>query len=247
MRGKLKFGTGMIGFQDMAVPLLYSRSFQANLRSDGLVPADSMDNLYGVAAMFALGLSYQLNSSSTLGYRLSYHNIAGLINQTEARAASYSSIHSDLTATYLLTPKIKVGVGVVGKRNIFSNIARGHTVLSLAPLAELTVIATPETSLRGYADYSMLARLGRYQGTDLLGRRFHDATVKLSSLGLEIEHLLTDTAMLSVALEQGLTQINIPDVGIHEHIPLTNRLPAPRILSLQTRVFSIGLVRTLGS
>ena len=246
VQGKIKFGTGMIGFQDMAVPLLYSRSFQARLRSDGLVPADNMDDLYGVAAMFALGVSYQRNAY-TLGYRLSYYNIAGLINQTDARAASYSSVNSDLTAAYLLTPKVKVGVGVVAKRNIFSNIAQGHTILSLAPLAEFTVIATPDTTLRGYADYSMLARLGRYQDAELLGRRFHDANIKSSSLGFEIEHLLTDTAILSVVIEQSLTKVNVPDVGVHAGIPLVNRIPSPRILSLQTRVFSVGLVRVLGN
>ncbi|MDE3268828.1 MAG: hypothetical protein OYH77_00920 [Pseudomonadota bacterium] len=245
LRAKIRFGTSMVGFQDMSTPLLYSRAFQARLRSDGLVPADAMDDLYGVAATFALGLAYPFDRYE-LGYRLSYSSVAGMLNQTVNGAASLSSLNSDLTATYMLTPKFRIGVGVVGKHNSFSNIAQGHSLLSLSPLAELSVVATSDTTLRGYVDYALAARLGKARSSELFGSAFPNSRVRSGGFGIEVEHRLTELAMLAIGFEQSITHLKIPDVGIDSPIPLAERIPSPRILSLRTQALSIGLVRTFG-
>ena len=244
----LRFGADMISFQDIYVPLSKTDYFRPHLRADGKVRKEDMQDNLGFGIGFAMGISYARADYIFL-YNLHYRRTGASIGMDGVgEATSYASLVSDVSALYAVTPDMHFGIGLSGKRLVFSNISQGHMLLSLLPRAEFLLLATPKTQVSGYAGYALLNRFAYYKSFQLVGNNFDNAKIKSGEVGLEVRQRLVEQVTLSVGISQHMTSIHLRDIGIYKNFGLSLRTdnPTPRNIALTTRIISIGLRKELG-
>ena len=240
----LYFGTGMISFRDLYLPLSNTDPFVPHLRADGNIrEADSL-NHFGVAVECGLALRYHLERY-LLSYHLGYRRAGSLGIDGLYADSSYANTFTGVKVFYTTNAKVMPGFGLAVQRVAFSNLSISHTVMSLLPTAELQLPLSADLTINGFLGYAMWNRLGYASNTQFLGTEFTRATVKTWNIGASARRKLNINTSVVFAASREHIAIHLNDINTYKKFGLTlfAEEPTPRDIPLHTSTISLSLQR----
>ena len=247
----LYFGTGMIAFSDLYLPLTKRDWSSPYLRADGNArAADSLDH-FGIAVECGLALRYRL-PRYLLSYHLGYRRAGSLGIDGLYADSSYANTFTGVKAFYsLANTKLMPGLGLTMQRVGFSNLSIAHTVLSLLPTAELQLPLTSDLTVAGQVGYALWNRLGYATNTQFLGEEFRRAKVRTWTVGLSASKKLTANTSLMLRAHREHIDIHLDNIYAYAsfdqklELPLAlyKEEPTPRDTPLHTSTISVSLQR----
>ena len=240
----LYFGTGMIAFRDLYLPLSNTDSFVPHLRADGNVrEADSL-NHFGIAVECGLALRYRV-ARYLLGYHIGYRRAGSLGIDGLYADSSYANTFTGVKVFYTTNAKAMPGFGLTLQRVAFSNLSIAHTIMSLLPTAELQLPLAAGWTVNGLLGYAMWNRLGYANNTQFFGTEFTRATVRTWNVGASVRKQLNTNTSVVLAANREHIDIHLNDINTYKKFGLTlfAAEPTPRDIPLHTSTLSLSLQR----
>ena len=243
----LYFGTGMIAFSDLYLPLQDPDSpwTTPHLRADGNKrEADSLAH-FGIAVECGLALRYHWQRY-LFSYHLGYRRAGSLGIDGNYADSSYANTFTGVKAFYTLeNSKIMPGFGLAMQRVGFSNLSIAHTVLSLLPTAELQLPLTADLTVGGHIGYALWNRLGYATNTQFLGEAFTRADVRTWAAGLTATKKLNTHTSIVLVVHHESINLHLDDINTYKKFGLTLSAdePTPQDTPLHTSTVSVSLQR----
>ncbi len=241
----LYFGTGMIAFHDLYLPLTNADPFVPHLRADGNTREANSYGHFGLAVECGLALRYH-EENYQLGYHLAYRRAGSLGVGGIHADSSYANISTGVKFFYNVnTHTVLPGLGLAVQRVGFSNLSTSHTVLSLLPTAELQLPLTAKFSVGGHVGYALWDRLGYATDTQFMGAALPHAHVRTWTAGLTArKDINSDTGVVFVVHHENI-KLHLDDINVYKQFGLTLYAEefTPQDTVLQTNTFSVSLQR----